>query len=149
MERYTMFLGWKYQYCPNDYSTTQDSTDTLQSLSNYNAFFTELGKKKILYRDTKAPEWPKQSWESKTDTGGIRLPDFRPYYKVIVIKIVSYWYKNRDWDQWKSIESPEINPCTYGQWIYNKGGKTIQWRKDSVSINGPKKTGQSHVKWGN
>ena len=25
---------------------------------------------------------------------------------------------------------PKINPHTYGQLIYNKGGKTIQWRKD-------------------
>ena len=25
---------------------------------------------------------------------------------------------------------PEINPSTYGQLIYIKGGKTMQWRKE-------------------
>ena len=66
----------------------------------------------------------------KNGAGGIKLPDFRLYYKVIVIKTVWYWHKNRN--QWNRIENLELKLCTYDQLTYDKGNKTTQCWKDSL-----------------
>ena len=83
--------------------------------------------------------------EKKKHTGCITIPNCKLYYKVVVIKTVCYWHKNRHMDQWNKTENPKVGPQFYNQLIFYKAGRNIRWKIDPSSTDSIGKTGQQHA----
>ena len=97
-------------------------------------FFTELKELFSQFVWTYQKPWIAKTILRKNEPGGTNLLDFRPYQKAAIIKTVWYCHKDRNIDQWNKPESPEINPHTYGQLHFDKGGKNIQWKRINVVL---------------
>ena len=90
-------------------------------------FFTELGQ--IILKLTENHKRPqiannlgKKEWNRRYN-----LSDLKPYYKATVIKTVCT--SIRQWRRIEKSDKKKETPCLCGQFIYNKGGKNLQWIK--------------------
>ena len=134
MEKYTVFMDWKNQHCQNGHTTQSNlqiqcnpyqATNGIFQRTRTNNFTDcmEIQKKTQIAKSN----LEKEEWNCRN-----HLPDFRLYCKSTVIKTVWYWHNDRNKDQLNKIDSPEISPCIHGYLIFDKGGKNIQRRKDSL-----------------
>ena len=87
-------------------------------------FFTELEQKFFKFLWKQERHWIVKATLGKEEgTGGIRLPVFWSYtHQNSIVLAQKQKYRSMEQDR-----KPEINPCSYGQLAYGKGGKYIQW----------------------
>ena len=69
--------------------------DLMKSLSNCNGIFHRIrtSNPKICMEPRKT-QLAKAVLREKSKTRGIMLPDFKMYYKAIILEIALYWHKN-------------------------------------------------------
>ena len=142
MERYSMFLGWKNQYCENDYTTKSNLQIQWNPYQITKGIFHRTRTKNFIAWKHKRPQKSQSNLEKEEWSWQNQLF----WLQTTVIKIVWYWCKNRNIDQWNKIGRPQIIYTTRGTLSLTKEARIHNGAEIASSISGDRKTGQIFVK---
>ena len=140
MERYSMFLSRKNQYCENDYTTKCNLQIQCSPYQISNGIFHRTRTKNfIIHMETqKTPNsqssLEKEEWSWRNQASWLQL--ILQSCSHHTVNTVWYWHRNRNTDWWDNIENPEMNPCTYGTLLLTKEAGIYNGVKTVSSISG-------------
>ena len=120
--RHSMFIDRKTQNvkCHSSQLYLQIQCNTNKIPASY---FVDINK--LILKFTQQPQIANSILKETNKVGKLSLPDFKTYYKAIVIETIWYQEKNRQIGEWNRRENPEIGPHKYSQLIFDKEAKVI------------------------
>ena len=122
-----MFLGWKNQYCENDYTTKCNLQIQFNPYQITNVIFHRTRTKNFtIHMETQKTLNIKAVLRKKNGDGGINLPDSTTKLQSSRQYGTGTKQKYRPMGQ---DRKPRNKPMHL---IFDKGGKNIQWGKDSL-----------------
>ena len=128
----TIFLNWKNQYCHSDYTAQGNLQIQCNPYQINNGIFHRTRTKilkicmKIQMTPNSQSNLEKEKWRQRNQAPCLQtiLQSYSHQNSMVLGQKQKYRAMEQD-------RKPEINPRTCDQLIYDKGGQTIQWRKDS------------------
>jgi hypothetical protein len=95
-----MLVDQQSQYCENGYTTKSNLHVQSNPYQNSNEFLPKNRKVNFeIPMETQETLKTQTILNKKSNAGGIRISDFKLYYRVTAIKTVWYWHKSTQEDQ--------------------------------------------------